>query len=659
MKHRNTRLAAALLVLCLLWALLPVQAAAADSEREDVVLSGVWGETAAFTLTGDGVFTVTGSGTLRDGELRVTYPSADVPIPAFDTLVVSEGIRRIDSGTFAMWGMKKAIVYGDLGMNAFWECIQLETVYVMNAEEIGDGAFCGCVSLQHAYLADSVKVLAACAFDFCRSLQDIRIPQKIMTLHSYTFRGCTQLKTVTMPAVQHVESDCFLDCAALREVRYAGTETQLRRMEYSPTGNVHFEEAEFILLPAMPDPFYGFFDMPDVGSWAYAGIRYCLENGYMNGMGNGYFRPGEETTRAQLVTILWRMRGEPKPAKDAPFSDCGIPWAADAIAWAAERGVVNGVGGGRFDPNVPVTREQLVTIFYRWCRDDLGREMQPGKPLQSFPDASAVSAWARDAMEWAVAVQFVSGVGTAHGPELQPGQSATRAQIARVIFNFASDDAVSALRWSLDREGILTITGSGAIPDYPFEHEDHTSYEIAQTPWASYQSEIRAVVIGEGITRIGRNAFCNAPNLRRVSLPSTLREIGGCAFYNDPIRVLQLPSGLRTIEREAFAGADILELMLPDSVTALGEGAFSGCMFVQEIRVSSAVTALPKDVFCNCPCLKTLRLPAALQTLHEDAFRMTVNLEDTYFGGTEAQWSALMEQAPGFDPGQVHLESAG
>ena len=650
------RILPALLLLCMAAALLSPAAFAAQGENPAVVAAGTWGEGLTFALTADGVFTVTGEGVLRHDQMHVTYPSENADLPPIDTLVVSEGVTRIDANAFAAWGMKKAVLYGDIGSGAFWECTQLESVSVMNAESIGDSAFWGCGRLKELHLADSIKTIGSGAFDFCRSLQSIRIPQKIMTLRMYTFRGCSALEQVTMPAVQHVERDCYLDCTALKEIRYAGTEAQLQTMEYSPVGNVTFEEANFVLIPSLPDAFYGFFDMPPTDHWAYKGIQFCLDKGYMNGMGEGYFRPDETTTRAQLVTILWRMSGEPRPSQRAPFVDCNQDWAADAIAWAAQNGIVNGVGGNRFDPNGAITREQLVTIFYRYCRDYLKTEMKSGASLQSFPDASAVDAWAKDAVEWAVSVKLISGVGTARGPELQPKGSATRAQIARVIMNFSTGtaEAGNGLRWTLSRDGTLTITGTGAIPDYPIASEVLTILDVAQTPWKDYQSEIRSVVIGEGITRVGDYVFCNVPNLRSVTFPSTLREIGDYAFYHAPIRVLKLPKGLQSIGAHAFDRAEILELILPDTVTALGESAFIGCLYVQEIRVKAPLTSLPKEVFCDCPGLKTIYLPASLKTIHEDAFRMTQNIEDLYFGGAEAQWDALLEQMPGFFAQHVH-----
>ena len=97
----------------------------------------------------------------------------------------------------------------------------------------------------------------------------------------------------------------------------------------------------------------------------------------MKGTGGGYFQPNSYTTRAQLVAILWRLMGEPKPESPAPFTDLTQDWYRDAVAWAAENNITKGTSATTFAPDEYVTREQMVTIFYRMCRDYLGFDMSP------------------------------------------------------------------------------------------------------------------------------------------------------------------------------------------------------------------------------------------------------------------------------------------
>ena len=360
----------------------------------------------------------------------------------FTELVLPETVKTI--GEFAFSGcpnLQSAVIYGEMRQGSFLGNDNLETVAVMNATALPSELFRMCPKLKNVYLADTIKKLGGSCFESCISLTELRIPAKVTTLPGVMFRGCTSLKTLIVPALQTIYGRCFDDCPALEAIYYAGTESQFNKMQVYMDGNKQLENVQFYLIPGMPDPIYGFFDMPEMTNWAYEGIAFCLDNGYMNGMGDGYFQPGGVTTRAQLVTILWRMCGEPKPTQKIPFTDCNIAWAKDAIAWAAENNIVNGIGKGLFNPNGPITREQLVTVFYRFCREYLQMDVSASQSLGKFPDAGKVSAWAKDGMQWGTAVGLISGVGTKTGTELQPKGSATRAQIARVIMNFCTNVA--------------------------------------------------------------------------------------------------------------------------------------------------------------------------------------------------------------------------
>lgn len=351
-------------------------------------------------------------------------------------LLLPESVKTIDESAFESTSITYALVYGKVGFAIFRGCRQLEYALVMNSPSLGGEAFRSCTKLKNVYLADTITRFGSGVFDSCDRLESVRIPKNVKEIPSMAFFMCQNLSYIIMPALKSIESNAFVSCNALKEIYFAGTEAQLEAMSVSASGNEPLYSATVYLLPGMPDAIYGFYDMPDESNWAYEGIAFCLDNGLMKGVGNGYFQPGGVTTRAQLVTILWRMCGEPKPTKKAPFTDCNIDWAKDAIAWAAENGIVSGIGNNLFNPNGPITREQLVTVFYRFCKEYLQMDVSASQSLSKFPDASKVSAWAKDGMQWGIAAGLISGVGTKTGTELQPQGSATRAQIARVIMNF-------------------------------------------------------------------------------------------------------------------------------------------------------------------------------------------------------------------------------
>ena len=332
--------------------------------------------------------------------------------------------------------LEYAIIYGDVGAGAFDTCLALKEAYVMNAKVVSRYVFHTCLNLEYVYLADTIESLGQGAFAGCSSLKWVRVPAKVTELPKIVFSSCSSLEYLIVPGITFIDAGCFGGCESLTEIYYGGTEEQINKMQYDAEGNELLENVTWYLMPGMPDAIYGFYDMPDENEWSYEGIAYCLDAGLMNGMGDGYFQPNGTTTRAQLVTILWRMCEEPAAEKAADFIDTQDHWAKNAISWAAENGIVNGVGEGLFAPDAPITREQLVTIFHRFCKEYLEMDVSQTQALDSFPDAGSVSDWAQDAMQWGVAVKLISGVATQGGAILQPQGSATRAQIAKVILNF-------------------------------------------------------------------------------------------------------------------------------------------------------------------------------------------------------------------------------
>lgn len=173
----------------------------------------------------------------------------------------------------------------------------------------------------------------------------------------------------------------------------------------------------------------------DADAWYHEGVDYALTNGLMNGVGGGRFEPDGQLTRAQLVTVLYRAAGEPDTGKQVnPFTD--VPddtWYTKAVIWAANNGIVNGVAKNTFAPDDSITREQIAAMLYRYA----GAEAAKEDKLSAFPDAAKVSNWAKEALNWAVAGGLINGVADANGTaNLEPQATATRAQIATILMRW-------------------------------------------------------------------------------------------------------------------------------------------------------------------------------------------------------------------------------
>lgn len=163
--------------------------------------------------------------------------------------------------------------------------------------------------------------------------------------------------------------------------------------------------------------------------WYHDGIDFMVRNGYMNGVSADTFDVEGSLTRAQLVTILYRIAGEPETSAAIPFADVADgQWYTKAIVWAAENGIVKGVNETTFAPNDPITREQIAVILYRYAHEE---NTEDGK-LTSFPDAKDISGYALEAMNWAVARGLING----SDGKLLPQDTATRAQIAVILARY-------------------------------------------------------------------------------------------------------------------------------------------------------------------------------------------------------------------------------
>lgn len=178
-----------------------------------------------------------------------------------------------------------------------------------------------------------------------------------------------------------------------------------------------------------------FVDMPAESEWSHEGIEYCMKHGLMNGVDASHFSPDVNMTRAMMVTVLYRAAGSPDVTGYAnPFSDLTESWYQNAVVWAYHMGITDGVNAESFAPDQLVSREQLVSMLYRY------RQLTMATPalidaLNPFGDASSISSWAEEPMRWAVTNGIITGTSAT---KLSPDGSANRAQMATILMRFVN-----------------------------------------------------------------------------------------------------------------------------------------------------------------------------------------------------------------------------
>ena len=214
-----------------------------------------------------------------------------------------------------------------------------------------------------------------------------------------------------------------------------------------------------------------FLDLPPVGSWDRTAIDYTVERGLLCGVSPTRFDPAGTMTRAMVVTVLWRLAGEPEPAQAPAFAD--VPagkWYAGAVAWAADAGIVQGCSQTAFAPARAVTREQFVTFLYRyaqWAGTAGTPEEGAADVLAVFADADRASQYACEALSWAVSRGILCGENVSGARWLRPRMTATRAESAALLMRCA-EAAEQTTRGGMDLPALtLWLPAPGRGPRDP------------------------------------------------------------------------------------------------------------------------------------------------------------------------------------------------
>ena len=260
--------------------------------------------------------------------------------------------------------------------------------------------------------------------------------------------------------------------------------------------------AVVMVLPSLLVPGFaagsGFEDVPE-NSWYASAVEYVNEKGYMTGVGNDKFAPDTEVTRAMFVTVLSRLAMVQTDGLTSDFADVESgKWYTGAIAWAAENGIVNGVGGGRFAPTKAISRQDLCTILYRFV-NTMGYKLTATQDV-SFTDASSVSAYASDAVRFAASVGLVAGYSDG---SFHPKDTATRAQTAVIVMRLAQllDGQIvkpepmpaQSFNQTADQMKVSVTAPEGALPE---NTEMTVSRVTDEAALAELASKVGAEVLG-------------------------------------------------------------------------------------------------------------------------------------------------------------------
>ena len=284
-----------------------------------------------------------------------------------------------------------------------------------------------------------------------------------------------------------------------------------------------------------------FFSDVNNDNWFRTDVEYVSEKGLMQGTGNGVFSPSAQTTRAMIVTILWRLEGSPTESK-ADFSDVNQDdYFYNAVAWAASNNIVGGYSSDKFAPNDSATREQLAAIIYRYASFKK-YDITKLSSLDAYADKNSVSEYAIDAFKWAIANKIITGTSN---DMLSPQGFAERSQVAAILHRFCvkfanenptktdtihENTAANTSVPSNDNKGNTSIGGSSGNSSGSDDQNTNGAVTIsADNVFAKPGNDVQVIVRvnnNPGILGMTLSAYFDDVNLHLMSVEN------GSAFKN-------------------------------------------------------------------------------------------------------------------------------
>ena len=398
----------------------------------------------------DGVLTISGEGPMN------SYTASKAPWAGetYTSVVINDGVASIGNYAFAGSAITSVTIPAsvrDIGVGAFRDCTALTKVAIpANVTEIRNLTFAGCTKLNSVTLSANTARIGNMAFEGCSALAAISLPATVNYIGSGAFNE-SGLTTITIPeGVEDLPFKAFGYCAALTKATIASSvktidadaftgSTKLtitaaansNAHAFATANNIKFTQSGSVKVDddnyAWDNPFTDV----DETAWYYDGVKYVNVNGIMVGTATDKFSPLLSLTRAQFVTILYRIEGEPAVGS-SKFAD--VPkgsWYDKAVAWAAENGITQGTSATKFDPNATLNNEQLATMTYRYAQYKKYATETEGE--LTYSDKKIVSSWAVEAVLWADNYGIMTGNldGT-----FGPTKDATRGQAADVFAKF-------------------------------------------------------------------------------------------------------------------------------------------------------------------------------------------------------------------------------
>lgn len=550
-----------------------------------VIASGSCGGSLTYTLTEDGVLTISGTGAMTNYSYNSTAPWY--------------GNRAMISRVVLPYGLTS------IGNYAFYECTKLASVTLPGGvTAIGSSAFQKCSALKSVFIPTGVTSIGASAFDGCSQLTSVSIPQGVTAIASSTFSGCAALTSVSIPAgVTSIGSSAFSGCSSLVSISLPGSTTAIGRSAFYNCSSLESLSIPQGVTSIEGYTFYGCTSLrqvsiPDgvtsIGDWTFCNCSALESISIPDSVNTIEAHAFSGCASLKEVTI-------PKGVTTIPvglFSGCAalesvsIPDGVVSIESSAFYGCA-----ALTSVNIP---QDVVSIgshaFYN-CSS-----------LQSLSIPQGVAAIQDSTFYGCSSLVSVS----------IPDSVAAIGEYA--FYNCSSLESITI------PQGVASI-------------ENNTFYGC---------SSLVSVSIPDSVASIGSYAFRNCSSLVSVSIPEGVTSIGNSAFGNcSSLQSVSIPQGVAAIEESTFYGCSSLtSVSIPEGVTSIGYSAFDSCSSLVSVSIPEGVTSIERDAFECCSSLESVSIPSSVTSIGSWAFNSCPKLSAVTYAGTMQEWAALSCQYP-------------
>ena len=526
----------------------------------------------------DGTLNISGTGAMKD------YDSDDSPATqkkdSVKKVVIEDDVTSIGnyafSGCSSLTDITLPSSVTSIKSCAFYKCSQLASIEIPSSvTSIGNSAFRNCTGLTSITIPESVTSIGDSAFRNCTGLTSITISDRVTSIGNYVFWGCSNLTSIVIPdSVTSIGELAFSDCSSLTSITIPDSVTSIGYAAFSDCSSLKIISLSCKSTLKKSD----FGDQADLVSYTSHTLKKteakaatCTEKGNK-----------EYWTCEHCGKYFLSDDTNPETATAVELSETVIPASHKLTKVEAKDATCAEDGNKEY-----WTCEHCKKYF---LSDDTNPETATAVEQSEtiIPALKHKNATTRDAVE-------PNGTKPGYSGDRYCPDCDTVLEKGYTYWNEGN------LTWKLDADGTLNISGTGAMKDYDSDSNPSPIYN---------NSDVKEVVIEDGVTSIGNKAFDSCSSLTSITIPNSVTSIKAATFYGcTSLTSITIPDSVTSIGYATFTGCSSLtSITIPDSVTSIGYATFAGCSSLTSITIPDSVTSIGESAFSNCSSLQTISL---------------------------------------------------